>query len=56
MRARDVREEERFEFLDAPVMRVTYPDAHCPFAQVLERHNLPDAGKISAALERLAAY
>src|SRR5262249_46125687 len=23
--------EERFDHLDAPVMRVTYPDAHCPF-------------------------
>src|SRR5213083_3003625 len=28
--------EERFDSLDAPVMRVTYPDTHPPFAQMLE--------------------
>jgi 2-oxoisovalerate dehydrogenase E1 component beta subunit len=48
--------EERFEYLDAPVLRVTYPDTHCPFAQALEAANLPDADKIAAALRRLAAY
>jgi len=48
--------EERFEFLDAPVTRLTYPDTHCPFAQVLEHHNLPDADKITEALRTLAAY
>lgn len=48
--------EERFDVLDAPVMRVTYPDTHCPFSQVLEQYNLPNADKISEALRRLAAY
>jgi len=48
--------EERFDYLDAPVMRVTYPDTHCAFSQVLEQHNLPDAGKISGALRQLAGY
>jgi len=48
--------EERFDYLDAPVMRVTYPDTHCAFSQVLEQHNLPDAGKISRALRQLAGY
>lgn len=48
--------EERFEYLDAPVQRVTYPDTHCPFAQVLEQANLPNADKITEALRRLAAY
>jgi pyruvate/2-oxoglutarate/acetoin dehydrogenase E1 component len=48
--------EERFDALDAPVMRVTCPDTHCPFSQVLEAANLPDADKIAAALRRLAAY
>jgi 2-oxoisovalerate dehydrogenase E1 component beta subunit len=48
--------EERFEFLDAPVTRVTYPDTHAPFAQALEWANLPDANKITDALRRLAAY
>jgi 2-oxoisovalerate dehydrogenase E1 component beta subunit len=48
--------EERFEALDAPVMRLTYPDTHCPFSSVLEDYNLPNADKITAALRRLAAY
>ena len=48
--------EERFDALDAPVMRVTYPDTHCPFSQVLEQHNLPNTDKVTEALRRLAAY
>ena len=48
--------EERFEVLDAPVMRVTYPDTHPPFSQVLEHFNLPNADKIADALRRLVAY
>ena len=48
--------EERFDALDAPVMRVTYPDTHCPFSQVLESYNLPDADKISAGLRTLVSY
>jgi 2-oxoisovalerate dehydrogenase E1 component beta subunit len=48
--------EERFDHLDAPVMRLTYPDTHCPFAHVLEQANLPNTEKITDALRRLAAY
>ena len=48
--------EERFDRLDAPVMRVTYPDTHPPFSNVLEQANLPDADTITDALRRLAAY
>ncbi|MGE5360257.1 MAG: alpha-ketoacid dehydrogenase subunit beta [Bacteroidales bacterium] len=48
--------EERFDRLDAPVLRVTYPDAHCPFAHGLEQANLPNADKITDALRRLAAW
>jgi 2-oxoisovalerate dehydrogenase E1 component beta subunit len=48
--------EERFDALDAPVMRLTYPDTHPPFSQILEGFNLPDAEKITDALRRLAAY
>jgi 2-oxoisovalerate dehydrogenase E1 component beta subunit len=48
--------EERFEHLDAPVMRVTYPDTHPPFSHVLEAANLPDVEKIMEALRKLAAY
>jgi pyruvate/2-oxoglutarate/acetoin dehydrogenase E1 component len=48
--------EERFAFLDAPVMRLTYPDTHAPFSHVLEHANLPDTSKIVNALRTLAAY
>jgi 2-oxoisovalerate dehydrogenase E1 component beta subunit len=48
--------EERFDVLDAPVMRVTYPDAHVPFSQTLEAANLPNADKIAGALRTLASY
>ena len=48
--------EERFAYLDAPVMRVTYPDTHCPFSQVLEQANLPNAETITTALRQLLAY
>jgi pyruvate/2-oxoglutarate/acetoin dehydrogenase E1 component len=48
--------EEKFDALDAPVVRVTYPDTHCPFSNVLEAFNLPDADKIATAPRKLAAY
>jgi 2-oxoisovalerate dehydrogenase E1 component beta subunit len=48
--------EEWFDLLDAPVMRVTYPDTHPPFSQILEQFTLPNVAKISEALRRLAAY
>ena len=48
--------EEKFDALDAPVMRVTYPDTHPPFSQILEAANLPNADKITDALRRLVAY
>jgi 2-oxoisovalerate dehydrogenase E1 component beta subunit len=48
--------EERFDRLDAPVMRLTYPDTHCPFSRVLEEANLPNVDTIADALRKLAAY
>jgi 2-oxoisovalerate dehydrogenase E1 component beta subunit len=48
--------EERFEQLDAPVRRLTYPDTHCPFSHVLEQANLPGTDGIVAALRGLAEY
>jgi len=48
--------EEWFDLLDAPVMRVTYPDTHPPFSQILEQFTLPNVVKITEALQRLAAY
>jgi pyruvate/2-oxoglutarate/acetoin dehydrogenase E1 component len=48
--------EERFDHLDAPVLRVTYPDTYPPFSHVLEAATLPNAEKIVDALRRLAEY
>jgi 2-oxoisovalerate dehydrogenase E1 component beta subunit len=48
--------EERFEHLDAPVRRVTYPDTHCPFSHVLEQAVLPNSDTIAQAIRELAAY
>jgi 2-oxoisovalerate dehydrogenase E1 component beta subunit len=48
--------EERFESLDAPVMRVTYPDTYPPFSNILEQANLPNPDTIADALRRLAGY
>jgi 2-oxoisovalerate dehydrogenase E1 component beta subunit len=48
--------EERFEQLDAPVRRLTYPDTHCPFSHMLEQANLPGTDEIVAALRGLAEY
>jgi len=48
--------EERFDSLDAPVLRVTYPDTHAPFSHVLEQANLPGKERIADSLRKLAAY
>jgi 2-oxoisovalerate dehydrogenase E1 component beta subunit len=48
--------EEKFDALDAPVMRVTYPDTHPPFSHILEAANLPNADKITEGLRKLVAY
>ena len=47
--------EEQFDALDAPVLRVTYPDTHAPFSHVLEAANLPNTDKIADALRKLVA-
>src|SRR6202158_4215808 len=48
--------EEKFAALDAPVLRVTYPDTHAPFSHLLEAYNLPNTDKITDALRKLVAY
>jgi 2-oxoisovalerate dehydrogenase E1 component beta subunit len=48
--------EDAFERLDGPVVRVTSPDAPVPFAPSLEDAFLPSAGDIAAAAEALARY
>ena len=48
---------EAFEYLDGPVSRLCGPDVPTmPFAQNLEEAYMPDTGKISQAMRKLAAY
>jgi pyruvate/2-oxoglutarate/acetoin dehydrogenase E1 component len=47
--------EELFEWLDAPVMRVTGADTHYAYAPAMEDWILPDTAKILAAARALAA-
>ncbi|UCC88198.1 MAG: alpha-ketoacid dehydrogenase subunit beta [Anaerolineales bacterium] len=48
--------EEAFEWLDAPLVRITAPDTPVPYSAVLEDAFRPSAGKIVEALQELAAY
>ena len=48
--------DEKFDALDAPVMRVTHPDTHSAFSHVLETATLPNVDTIAAAIRRLVAY
>jgi 2-oxoisovalerate dehydrogenase E1 component beta subunit len=48
--------EEIFDYLDGPVMRVTAPDTPVPYSPPLEEFFLPNKDKILQAARRLAAY
>lgn len=49
--------EDGFQFLDAPVRRVSPPDApQEPFAPALAEHYLPDANRIAQAIRETVAY
>jgi 2-oxoisovalerate dehydrogenase E1 component beta subunit len=48
--------EGAFDRLDAPILRVTAPDTPVPFTAPLEDAFLPNAERIVAAAERLAAF
>jgi len=48
--------EEAFESLDAPVKRVTAPDAPVPFSPPLEKAFIPQVEDVVAGLKDLAAY
>ena len=48
--------EEVFDYLDGPVLRVTAPDTPVPYSPPLEEFFLPNKDKILAAARRLAAY
>jgi pyruvate dehydrogenase E1 component beta subunit len=45
--------DEAFDYLDAPIKRVSAPDVPPPFAPVLEREYVPDEEKIIAAVQAL---
>jgi 2-oxoisovalerate dehydrogenase E1 component beta subunit len=48
--------EEAFEHLDGPVLRVTAPDTPVPYSAPLEDFFLPNAVKIAEAARKLVAY
>jgi len=49
--------EEGFSYLDAPVIRISPPDApQEPFAPTLAEHYLPNADRIAQAIRELVAY
>jgi 2-oxoisovalerate dehydrogenase E1 component beta subunit len=48
--------EEAFEHLDAPVKRITAPDAPVPFSPPLEKAYIPQVEDVVAGLEELAEY
>jgi pyruvate/2-oxoglutarate/acetoin dehydrogenase E1 component len=46
-------QEEAFDYLDAPVLRLGAPFAPVPFSPVLERAYIPDSNRIVAGVQRL---
>jgi pyruvate/2-oxoglutarate/acetoin dehydrogenase E1 component len=46
-------QEEAFDYLDAPVLRLGAPFSPVPFSPVLERAYIPDSGRIAAGARRL---
>jgi pyruvate/2-oxoglutarate/acetoin dehydrogenase E1 component len=48
--------ERAFEYLDAPLVRVTAPDTPVPFSPPLEDFFLPNAEKVSRAARALVGY
>ena len=48
--------EKAFEWLDAPIVRLTAPDTPVPFAPSLEAAFLPSLATLLAAARKLAAY
>ncbi|MCP4202158.1 MAG: dehydrogenase [bacterium] len=48
--------ERAFAWLDAPVVRVAYPDLPVPYARNLERELLPSAERVVSAVKEVLAY
>jgi pyruvate dehydrogenase E1 component beta subunit len=46
-------QEEAFDYLDAPIVRVSAEDVPLPYSQALEQSALPDADKVVAAVKRV---
>jgi pyruvate dehydrogenase E1 component beta subunit len=46
-------QEEAFDYLDAPVLRIGAPFSPVPFSPVLERAYIPDSNRIVAGVRRL---
>ena len=51
-----VLSERCFEYLDAPLVRVTAPDTPVPFAPEMEAFFRPNAEKVCRAARALVAY
>jgi 2-oxoisovalerate dehydrogenase E1 component beta subunit len=52
-----VAADEAFEYLDAPIKRVTPPEVPTlPFAPVMEQYFMPSVDRIQAQIEELVAY
>lgn len=47
---------DAFEYLDAPILRVTAPDCPVPYSPPLEQAYLPNADDVIAAVRRSMAY
>ena len=45
--------EEAFDYLDAPIVRVTAPFTHCPFSPSLEQEYVPNEAKIKRAVKQV---
>jgi 2-oxoisovalerate dehydrogenase E1 component beta subunit len=48
--------EKAFEYLEAPVVRVTAPDTPVPYSPPLEQHYLPDRDDVLEAARKLLEY
>jgi acetoin:2,6-dichlorophenolindophenol oxidoreductase subunit beta len=46
-------QEEAFDYLDAPILRLGAPFSPVPFSPVLERAYIPDSNRIAAGVRRL---
>lgn len=48
--------DQAFDYLDAPVKRLAFPDLPVPYERMLEAACLPDVGKIVGSVRELMAY